>query len=75
VIVRLYEANGSRGRATLLPGFAVSSVIETDLLERKVDDAALVSANAGDITGGTPAEVQLTLRAFQIVTLRLTPAE
>jgi alpha-mannosidase len=66
VVVRLYEANGSRGRATLLPGFAVSSVIETDLLERKVDDAALVSGNA--------AEVQLTLRAFQIVTLRLTPA-
>jgi alpha-mannosidase len=68
VVVRLYEANGSRARATVLPGFAVSSVFETDLLEREVDATALASAD----TGAAPA-VQLTLRAFQIVTLRLSP--
>jgi alpha-mannosidase len=81
VIVRLYEATGSRGRATLSPGFNMSSLTETDLLERKVDDAALVRVDAGTTadttagsTGSTAGEVQLTLRAFQIVTLRLTPA-
>jgi len=76
VIVRLYEANGSRGRATLLPGFAVSSVIETDLLERRVDAVALVSADVGTGAAASTGSgaVQLSLRAFQIVTLRLAPA-
>jgi alpha-mannosidase len=71
VIVRLYEANGGRARATILPGFAVSAVVETDLLEREVEATALVSIEAATGTGTTA--MRLALRAFQIVTLRLSP--
>jgi alpha-mannosidase len=66
VVVRLYEAAGGRARATLTPGFAVASIVQTDLLEREVDASALVSADAG--------AAHLTLRPFQIVTLRLSVA-
>jgi alpha-mannosidase len=68
VVVRLYEAHGGRARTTLAAGFPVRSVVETDLLERPVD-APL--ADVGDLSDGT---VSLTLRPFQILTLRLTPA-
>ncbi|MGO2745213.1 alpha-mannosidase [Microbacterium sp.] len=61
VIVRLYEAHGGRASATLSTSFAFADVIETDLLEREVDAAALVAASGSD--------VDLTLRPFQIVTL------
>ncbi|EST38440.1 hypothetical protein N566_07430, partial [Streptomycetaceae bacterium MP113-05] len=69
VIVRLYEAHGGRGRATLAAGFPVRSVAETDLLERPMDSPL---ARLGDLT--SEGTVSLTLRPFQIVTLRLTPA-
>ncbi|MGM7699468.1 alpha-mannosidase [Microbacterium sp. A84] len=62
VIVRLYEAHGGRASATLTTAFDFDSVIETDLLEREVD-AAAVTAAALDGT-------EVTLRPFQLVTLR-----
>jgi|GEM_PF-2386545 len=65
VVVRLYEALGGRATASIRPGFAHSSVVGTDLLERPLPaPSALV--------GG-----RLALRPFQIVTLRFArgPAE
>ncbi|MFI7504024.1 alpha-mannosidase [Streptomyces sp. NPDC049687] len=65
VVVRLYEAHGVRARALLTPGFPLASAGSTDLLERPLHDPA--SHEAAD--GG----VRLTLRPFQILTLRLRP--
>ncbi|WP_330299689.1 alpha-mannosidase [Streptomyces sp. NBC_00503] len=64
VIVRLYESRGGRARATLAAGFPLSAAVESDLLERPLEGTA-VSAPAPDGT------VPLTLRPFQIVTIRL----
>jgi alpha-mannosidase len=72
VVVRLYEAQGGRAGAALVPGFAAGRVTETDLLERPWGDApprAAVTAVRGDGT------VELALRPFQIVTLRLARAQ
>ncbi|WP_417510691.1 alpha-mannosidase [Microbacterium sp.] len=66
VIVRLYEALGGRASATLSVAFAFDAVIETDLLEREVD-AAVIDSVFGD-------QVALTLRPFQLVTLRFRAA-
>lgn len=63
VVVRLYEALGQRVHARLEAGFEVTGVIETDLLEREVDAAAV-----SGVSGGA---VELDLRPFQLVTLRL----
>ncbi|MDR6689713.1 alpha-mannosidase [Microbacterium sp. 1154] len=68
VIVRAYEALGRRAATTLVPGFAVASVDEVDLLERPLGADMARSrhlAHEGD-------ELQLELRPFQVVTLRLT---
>ncbi|WP_194421999.1 alpha-mannosidase [Microbacterium abyssi] len=62
VIVRLYEAHGGRAAATVSTSFAFDDVIETDLLEREVDAATVMSASG--------EHVSLTLRPFQLVTLR-----
>ncbi|MFG2753275.1 alpha-mannosidase [Streptomyces xanthophaeus] len=64
VIVRLYESRGGRATAVLTPGFAATAAVESDLLERPLPRAA-VAAPAPDGT------VALTLRPFQIVTVRL----
>jgi alpha-mannosidase len=56
LVVRLYEAHGVPGAATLRTSFPAAGMIVTDLLERRVAD-----------TG--PA---LRLRPFQIVTVRVT---
>ena len=66
VVVRLYEAHGARLGATLTPGFPLASVVATDLLERPLEDDT-----AHRIT--PEGAVRLTLRPFQILTLRLTP--
>ncbi|MFI5769526.1 alpha-mannosidase [Streptomyces sp. NPDC051658] len=63
VIVRLYESAGGRAGTTLRVGFPVVRAQVTDLLERPLrevdtDEHGLV----------------LSLRPFQILTLRLTPA-
>nr|WP_208971229.1 glycoside hydrolase family 38 C-terminal domain-containing protein [Kineococcus rubinsiae] len=67
VVVRLYEAHGSRARAAVRPSFGVASVVETDLLERP--DAAPRALRNAD--GGV---ARLDLRPFQLVTLRFARA-
>ncbi|OPF76005.1 alpha-mannosidase [Streptomyces antioxidans] len=67
LVVRLYEANGARARATIrVDGFAADRAALTDLLERPLPGAERPTpADAG---------VALTLRPFQMVTLRLPRA-
>ncbi|MFS0913183.1 alpha-mannosidase [Microbacterium sp. 179-I 3D2 NHS] len=62
VIVRLYEAHGGRAAARLTTAFGFEAVSETDLLEREVDRSAVRAVDGTD--------VDLELRAFQLVTLR-----
>ncbi|GLW12300.1 alpha-mannosidase [Microtetraspora sp. NBRC 13810] len=64
VIVRLYESLGGRVATRLRPGFGVGRAQVADLLERPLAD--LPSAD----DGGIP----ITLRPFQVLTLRLTAA-
>ncbi|WP_371593935.1 alpha-mannosidase [Streptomyces virginiae] len=64
VIVRLYESCGGRARATLTADFPLAAAVESDLLERPLTGTAV----------GVPTpegRVPLTLRPFQIVTVRL----
>ncbi len=63
VVVRLYEAHGARTTGVLRAGFDYADVARTDLLERTVEPAV---APLDD--GGVP----LTLRPFEIVTLRFS---
>jgi len=63
VVVRLYEAYGTRVRTRLTAGFDVTGISETDLLERAVEASALRSVESR-VAG-------LELRPFQLVTLRL----
>ncbi|RMI08750.1 alpha-mannosidase [Cellulomonas triticagri] len=63
VVVRLHEAEGRRGPARL--ALPAGPVQECDLLERPLAErSALVGPRAGD-------EVDLVLRPFQVVTLRV----
>ncbi|MFD0663346.1 glycosyl hydrolase-related protein [Thermocatellispora tengchongensis] len=59
----MYEAHGTRARAHLHVSAAIRSAAETDLLERPIAD--LVHDRAG---------IPLTLRPFQIRTLRIRRA-
>ncbi|WP_426625901.1 alpha-mannosidase [Leifsonia sp. McL0607] len=58
VVVRLYEAHGSRAEATLAIGFPHERIVRTDLLERTTGDGSAA----------------LTLRPFELVTLRFVRA-
>ncbi|MFJ4780049.1 alpha-mannosidase [Streptomyces sp. NPDC088762] len=64
VIVRLYESRGGRATATLAPAFPITAATESDLLERPMEGTA-VGAPARD------GRIALTLRPFQILTVRL----
>ena len=64
VIVRGYEALGGRRSVRLWPGVPCTAAVRTDLLERD-DDAVEIDPNGDGIT--------LTVRPFEIVTLRLLP--
>lgn len=67
VVVRLYESRGGRARATLTADFPLAAAVESDLLERPLEGTA--------VGPPTPAgAVPLTLRPFQIVTVRLRRA-
>ncbi|GAA2300589.1 alpha-mannosidase [Streptomyces violaceusniger] len=67
VVVRLYESLGGRARAVLRTGFPLGGAQVTDLLERPpAERAAEVSAAGED-------QLAVTLRPFQILTVRLTP--
>ncbi|MFB6778992.1 alpha-mannosidase [Streptomyces sp. NPDC056352] len=63
VVVRLYESTGGRARVRLGAGFELGDLAVTDLLERPLAGAT-VPERAGD-------GVQLTLRPFELITLRL----
>lgn len=67
VIVRLYEATGARARADITLGFVASSVRRVDLLERE-EGATELAVEASDGS----SSVALTLRAFEVTTLRIT---
>jgi alpha-mannosidase len=62
IIVRGYEALGGRRRVRLRPGVPCTAAVRTDLLER--DDGAVEVDGHG---------ITLTVRPFEIVTLRLLP--
>ncbi|SEG06546.1 alpha-mannosidase [Actinacidiphila yanglinensis] len=61
VVVRLYESRGGRARTTLTADFPVGAVREADLLEVPL--------------ATHPPSAPLTLRPFQILTLRITPKD
>ncbi|MEU6018131.1 glycoside hydrolase family 38 C-terminal domain-containing protein [Streptomyces sp. NPDC047515] len=63
VVVRLYESAGGRADTTMRVGFPVVRARITDLLERPLHEA--VTDERGLV---------LSLRPFQILTVRLTPA-
>jgi alpha-mannosidase len=74
VIVRLYESLGGRASVVVRPGFAVARADIVDLLERPLPDApprsgAPLQADAPLLNHG--GAVPVTLRPFQIMTLRL----
>jgi alpha-mannosidase len=60
IVVRVYEATGGRAKAVVTPSFATTGVTESDLLERPFGEREL------DQDG----PVALSLRPFEIVTLR-----
>jgi alpha-mannosidase len=66
VVVRFHESRGGRTKATLTAGFGVGDVTVTDLLERPLTDAATPRRDGDRVT--------LSLRPFELVTLRLTRA-
>jgi alpha-mannosidase len=63
VIVRLYESHRQRGSVTLRTGFPLKAAWQANLLEDNEEPVA-VDGN----------EIRLTLRPYQIMTLRLLPA-
>ncbi|WP_184574861.1 alpha-mannosidase [Streptomyces zagrosensis] len=66
IVVRLYECGGGRASTTLTASLPVASVSETDLLERPLEDAPSREFSP-------QGALELTLRPFQILTLRLRP--
>ncbi len=60
VVVRLYEAHGGRATAQVTADFPYGSVVETDLLETPLTEPVALA----------PDGTHLTVRPFQIVTLR-----
>ncbi|GAA1272764.1 glycoside hydrolase family 38 C-terminal domain-containing protein [Kitasatospora nipponensis] len=64
VVVRLYEAHGGRARTRLTTAFPLAGAVACDLLERRLIGAEV------DLTPRSDG-VELRLRPFQLVTLRL----
>ena len=60
IIIRLYESQRKRGQVQVRFGFAVESVWETNLLEENESELSVENDS-----------IQLTLRPYQIMTLRL----
>jgi alpha-mannosidase len=63
VIVRGYESLGGGRPVRLLPGVACTTAVRTDLLER----------DGAEIPVGADGGIELTVRPFELVTLRLLP--
>ncbi|OEV04662.1 alpha-mannosidase [Streptomyces oceani] len=73
LVVRLYESHGSRARTTVTAGFPLSTAVVTDLLERPLERP---ERSAAVLTGPSAEGVlEVALRPFQILTLRLTPTD
>ena len=68
LIVRLYEARGARTSGRIIVDAAAGSITETDLLERELADRGSAIGRVDD------SAVELKLRPFQIVTLRVALA-
>ncbi|WP_371502495.1 glycosyl hydrolase-related protein [Kitasatospora sp. NBC_00374] len=66
LIVRVYEASGGRARGRLTTSFPLAAAVPCDLLERPWD------GTRGEVTV-TGDGVELCLRPFELVTLRITP--
>ncbi len=66
VVVRLYESRGSRAEARVSLTDGASAVVATDLLERTGTSGV---RECGDLTDGV---ARLSLRPFQLVTLRFS---
>jgi len=64
VVIRLYEAHGSRSAAAITASFDYTGVIETDLLERALSQRAVETVDR--------TVVSLRLRPFELVTLRFS---
>ncbi|MFG1926442.1 glycosyl hydrolase-related protein [Cryptosporangium sp. NPDC048952] len=63
LVVRLYEAAGARARSTVVPNFEFTAAWRTDLLERTLGQQTW-----------TPQEcIELDLRPFEVVTVRISP--
>ncbi|WP_344075117.1 alpha-mannosidase [Nocardiopsis metallicus] len=73
VVVRLYEARGGRARTSVSTGFPVCGVRAVNLLEEDYEEAPeLLSVTAPSQPDGRgPGLVTVSLRPFQILTLRL----
>jgi alpha-mannosidase len=69
LVVRLYESLGGRARARVTTSFDLGGATVCDLLEREDSE---ISALAPATVDGRA--VHLTLKPFQVVTLRLRPA-
>ena len=66
VIIRIYESLGGRADTTLHATFPIARAEVTDLLERPLADSAVALAEDGS--------VPISLRPFQVLTLRLRRA-
>ncbi|MFI1048173.1 alpha-mannosidase [Streptomyces griseoruber] len=64
VVVRLYESRGGRARGLVRTGFPLAGFQVTDLLERPREEDAEAATDAG-------GAVEVSLRPFQVLTLRL----
>jgi alpha-mannosidase len=69
LVLRLYEPYGARGEASLELSCGAATVVETDLLERPFRPTTPPALRSW--SGGT---IRVSVRPFQIVTLRVTPA-
>jgi alpha-mannosidase len=78
VVVRLYEAHGTRTAASIGVHFPHAAVVETDLLERETAREAVIGTTGDAAVDGSAVDgtgsgrVELALRPFQLVTLRFT---
>ncbi|GAA4424563.1 glycoside hydrolase family 38 C-terminal domain-containing protein [Georgenia halophila] len=72
VVVRLYESLGSRGTVHLTASFAYQRAWVCDLLEREDAEIAALAPLSAEPGAGT---MELALRPFQVVTLRLRPTD
>ena len=75
VILRLYEAHGGRATATVRTASLFKRAYRTNLMEEPFDGAAAgVSASLdASVTPQLGTSLQLTLRPFEVATLRLSP--